>query len=205
MWLSSLDLSGLQGSLYLTHSGSFSRLFFALLWQSMEFKFFSHSSFTGKLDESMCPSFQVTNSVICQRLIHVPFFLAIFYSERRNPLLDLKLKLWPAIHARRGILSWMLLIDQWISRHYNYRNGWVWPLMQLQFRVLLSVQLLNIWPTTTILKRHLKFRVDLSKKKRGSSLVLRVFLLLVQPLGNEVREEDRRDCMKGHDRVIDPK
>ena len=58
----------------------------------MEFKFFSDSSFTGKLDESMCPSFQVTNSVICQRLIHVPFFLAIFYSERRNPLLDLKLK-----------------------------------------------------------------------------------------------------------------
>ena len=109
----------------------------------------------------------------------------------------------------------MLLIDQWISRHYNYSNSWVWLLMQLQFRVLLSVQLLNIWPTTIILKRHLKFMVDppgskhthtaWSKKKRGISLVLRVFLLPVQPLGNEVREEDRRDCMKGHDRVIDPK
>ena len=71
----------------------------------MEFKFFSDSNFTGKLDESMCPSFQVTDSVICQRLIHVPFFLAIFYFERRNPLLDSKLKLWPAIHARRGILN----------------------------------------------------------------------------------------------------
>ena len=66
-----------------------------------------------------------------------------------------------------------------------------------------------------ILKRHLNFRVDSpgskhtytarSKKRRGSSLVLRVFLLPVQPLGSEVREEDRRDCMKGHDCVIDPK
>ena len=100
-----LSICGLQGSPYLTHSGSFSRFFFALLWQSTEFKFCSDSNFTGKLDESMCPSFQVTNSVICQRLIHVPFFLAIFYFERRNPLLDSKLKLWPAIHARRGILN----------------------------------------------------------------------------------------------------
>ena len=34
-----------------------------------------------------------------------------------------------------------------------------------------------------------------------------VFLLPVriQPLRNEVREEDRRDCMKGHGRVIDPR
>ena len=117
----------------------------------------------------------------------------------------------------QGEVSWMLLIDQWpVSRHHTtYSTTWVWLLMQLQFRVLLSVPLLNIWPTTIILKRHLNFMVDppgskhthtaWSKKKRGISLVLRVFLLPVQPLGNEVREEDRRDCMKGHDRVIDPK
>ena len=60
----------------------------------------------------------------------------------------------------QGEVYWILLIDQWISRHYNYSNSWVWLLMQLQFRVLLSVQLLNIWPTTTILKRYLNFMVD---------------------------------------------
>ena len=66
-----------------------------------------------------------------------------------------------------------------------------------------------------ILKRHLNFRVDppgskhthtaRSKKKRDRSLVLRVFLLPVQLIGNEVRKEDRRHCMKGINRVIDPK
>ena len=66
-----------------------------------------------------------------------------------------------------------------------------------------------------ILKRHLNFRVDppgskhthtaWSKKKRDRSLVLRIFLLPVQLIGNEVRKEDRRHCMKGHNRVIDPK
>ena len=66
-----------------------------------------------------------------------------------------------------------------------------------------------------ILKRHLKFMVDppgskhthtaWSKKKRDRSLVLRVFLLPVQLIGNEVRKEDRGHCMKGHNRVIDPK
>lgn len=74
-----LSICGLQESLYLTHSGSFSRFFFALLWQSTEFKFCNDSNLTGKLDESMCQSFPVTNSVICQ---HHSFFLAIFYSRR---------------------------------------------------------------------------------------------------------------------------
>ena len=52
----------------------------------------------------MCQSFQVTNSVICQR--HSCLFFScyiLFYNK--NPLVDLKLKLWPAIHARRGILN----------------------------------------------------------------------------------------------------
>ena len=31
------------------------------------------------------------------------------------------------------------------------------------------------------------------------------FFFLFSPFGNKVREEDRRDCMKNHDRVIDPK
>ena len=83
----------------------------------MEFKFFSDSSFTGKLDESMCQSFQVTNSVICQRHSCL-FFSCYILFYKRNPLVDLKLKLWPAIHARRGILL-ILLIDQWISRHHT--------------------------------------------------------------------------------------
>ena len=68
----------------------------------------------------------------------------------------------------QGEVYWMLLIDQWISRHYNYSNSWVWLLMQLQFRVLLSVQLLNIWPTTTILKRHLNFMVDPPGSKQST-------------------------------------
>ena len=70
----------------------------------MEFKFFSDSSFTGKLDESMCQSFQVTNSVICQRHSCL-FFSCYILFYKKNPLVDLKLKLWPAIHARRGILN----------------------------------------------------------------------------------------------------
>ena len=52
----------------------------------------------------MCQSFQVTNSVKCQRHSCL-FFSCYILFYKKNPLVDLKLKLWPAIHARRGILN----------------------------------------------------------------------------------------------------
>ena len=163
----------------------------------------------------MCQSFQVTNNVICQRHSCL-FFSCYILFYKRNPLVDLKLKLWPAIHARRGILN---VADRSVASftpsHYLQHYLSMTANAAAVPGLVINATTEYLTNNSRILKRHLNFMVDppgskhthtaRSKKKRGISLVLRVFLLPIQPLGNEVREEDRRDCMKGHDRVIDPK
>ena len=78
--------------------------------------------------------------------------------------------------------------------------------MQLQY-----IRCLIISATTEYLTNNYLTQTALEFYGRSTRLeahlhrTVVVFLLPVQPLRNEVREEDRRDCMKGHGRVIDPK
>ena len=55
---------------------------------------------------------------------------------------------------------------------------------------------------STRLKAHLDRTVEKETRKQPRS---KGISSSCSALGNEVREEDRRDCKKGHDRVIDPK
>ena len=91
----------------------------------------------------------------------------------------------------QGEVSWMFLIDQWISRHYNYSKNWVWLLMQLAVpRLVISATTEYLTNNYRILKRHLNFMVD----PPGSKHTYTNTLVLLTPHSRKTNEGISSSC-----------